>query len=217
MASASDADPADVLADLGEPRPLERSDVPEATRAIARAFAWHEPWGAWAMPDADGREERLHRLIEADVIERFIPHGECWTIGCASTTLWIPPVRPGTATEVFGRRRGEAEYAAFGELGDAMRAGDALIASLRPAEEHWYLDTIATEPRALRPGPRGPPAQPRPSGSRRRRRPLRARHPHAAADRLLRAPRVRGDGTGTAQRRAGGRRDGPSGAGWTAE
>lgn len=146
MASASEADPADVLARFGEPRPLERSDVPAATRAIARAFAWHEPWGAWAMPDAEGREERLHRLIEADVIERFIPHGECWTIGCASTTLWIPPVRPGTATEVFGRRRGEAEYAAFGELGDAMRAGDALIASLRPADEHWYLDTIATEP-----------------------------------------------------------------------
>lgn len=145
MASASEPEAADV-AELGDVRPLERSDLPEATRSIARAFAWHEPWGAWAMPDADGREDRLHGLIEADVIERFIPYGECWTIGGAATTLWIPPVRPGTDTEAFGRRRGEAEYAAFGDLGDAMRAGDALISSLRPDEEHWYLDTIATDP-----------------------------------------------------------------------
>jgi len=145
VASASESGSVEV-AELGEPRPLERSDLPGATRSIARAFAWHEPWGAWAMPDTDGREERLHRLIEADVIERFLPHGECWTIGGATTTLWIPPVHPGAGTEVFGRRRGEAEYAAFGDLGDAMRAGDALIASLRPHEEHWYLDTIATAP-----------------------------------------------------------------------
>lgn len=146
MASASE--PSDALgADaLGEPRPLDPLDLPQATRSIARAFAWHEPWGEWAMPDASNREERLHRLIEADVRERFLPHGECWTIGAVTTTLWMPPVRPGTETEVFARRRGEAEYEAFGELGDGMRAGDELIASLRPKEAHWYLDTIATEP-----------------------------------------------------------------------
>ena len=151
MASASDADPADVLAELGEPRPLERSDVPAATRAIARAFAWHEPWGAWAMPDAEGREERLHRLIEADVIERFIPHGECWTIGCASTTLWIPPVRPAPERRCSGGAEARPSTRPSGSSADAMRAGDDLIASLSPAEEHWYLDTIATEPRAVRP------------------------------------------------------------------
>lgn len=143
MASASDAH--GDLAELGDPRPLELSDLPEATRAIARAFAWHEPWGAWAMPETEGREVRLHSLIEADVRERFLPHGECWTIGGASTTLWIPPAgRPGA--EVFAHRRGEAEYAYYGDRGDAMRAGDELIASLRPREEHWYLDTIATDP-----------------------------------------------------------------------
>ena len=142
---ASGSDPREEVPELGGPRPLELSDLPAATRSIARAFAWHEPWGAWAMPEEEGREERLHALIEADVRERFLPHGECWTIGGASTTLWIPPAgQPGN--EVFARRRGEAEYAEYGDRGEAMRAGDELIASLRPSEEHWYLDTIATEP-----------------------------------------------------------------------
>lgn len=150
MASASEhAERSGPLPDpdaLGEPRPLELSDLPEATRAIARAFAWHEPWGDWAMPDHGDREERLHRLIEADVRERFLPFGECWTIGGVTTTLWIPPVGSAPGTEAFARRRGEAEYASFGERSEAMRAGDELIASLRPAEAHWYLDTIATAP-----------------------------------------------------------------------
>jgi len=131
---------------LGEPRPLEPRDLPAATHAIARAFAWYEPWGGWALPDASDREERLHRLIEADVRERFLPFGECWTIGGATTTLWIPPIGSAPGTEAFARRRGEAEYASFGDRGEAMRAGDELIASLRPAEQHWYLDTIATAP-----------------------------------------------------------------------
>jgi ribosomal protein S18 acetylase RimI-like enzyme len=144
VASASDVTEEDVAA-LGEPRPLEPSDLPRATRSIARAFAWHEPWGAWAMPDETGREDRLHALIDADVRERFLPHGECWTIGGACTTLWIPPVGP-PGTEMFQSRRGEAEYASYGDRADAMRAGDALIRELKPGQPHWYLDTIATDP-----------------------------------------------------------------------
>jgi len=139
------------IEELGEPRPLELSDLPEATRSLARAFAWHEPWGAWAMPDEEGREDRLHALIDADVRERFLPHGECWTIGGACTTLWIPPVGP-PGTEMFAHRRGEAEYASYGDNADAMRAGDKLIASLKPKEVHWYLDTIGTEPSLFRNG-----------------------------------------------------------------
>ena len=145
MASDSEVLGEEVAA-LGEPRPLELSDLPAATRTIARAFAWYEPWGAWAMPDEEGREERLHALIDADVRERFLPHGECWTIGGACTTLWIPPVGP-PGTEMFESRRGETEYASYGDKAEAMRAGDALIRELKPEQPYWYLDTIATEPR----------------------------------------------------------------------
>ena len=134
MASASDA---------GEqPRRLEPGDVDRAARVLARAFAWHEPWGDWAMPDRTDREERIYDRFRWDLLERFIPYGECWTIGAGTaTTMWIPP---GVAE--LASRRSESDYATYGELADEMRAGDELIASLKPSTEHWYLDTIATDP-----------------------------------------------------------------------
>ena len=138
MASVCDED----VAALGGPRPLEPGDVDRAARAFARAFAWHEPWGEWAMPDPSDREERIYDRFRSDMAGRFMELGECWTIGGACTTLWIPPNVPELA-----ERRSESDYAAFGQVADEMRAGDALITALKPAEEHWYLDTIATEPK----------------------------------------------------------------------
>ncbi len=136
---------ADEIEALGEPRPLLAADVPRAVDAIARAFAWYEPFGEWAMPDPDTREQRLRARIEADIRDRFVPEGECWTVGGACTTLWIPPLSGG-GTEVLAARRSEADYAEFGEMAAGLRAGDALISSLKPPQPHWFLDTIATAP-----------------------------------------------------------------------
>lgn len=124
------------------PRRLEPGDVERAARVFARAFAWHEPWGEWAMPDPSDREQRIFERFRADLAERFIPFGECWTLGAGTTTtMWIPP-----GVEELAKRRSEADYAGYGELADQMRAGDELIAALKPDVEHWYLDTIATDP-----------------------------------------------------------------------
>ena len=124
-----------------EPRRLEVGDVDRVARVLARAFAWHEPWGDWAMPDPSDREQRIFDRFRWDLLERFIPEGECWTIGGVSATMWIPP-----GVEVLATRRSEADYASYGEVADAMREGDELIAALKPDVEHWYLDTIATDP-----------------------------------------------------------------------
>ncbi|HEX2388922.1 MAG TPA: GNAT family N-acetyltransferase [Solirubrobacterales bacterium] len=124
------------------PRRLEVTDADRAARVFARAFAWHEPWGDWAMPDPSDREERIYAQFHRDLLERFIPYGECWTIGAGTaTTMWVPP-----GVEQLASRRTEAAYAAYGDRADELRAGDALIASLKPKTEHWYLDTIATDP-----------------------------------------------------------------------
>jgi len=124
------------------PRRLEPGDVDRAARVFARAFAWHEPWGDWAMPDRSDREERIYARFRSDLLERFLPHGECWTIGAGiATTMWIPP-----GVRELASRRSESDYATYGELADEMRAGDELIASLKPSSEHWYLDSIATDP-----------------------------------------------------------------------
>ena len=130
------------MASDSDPRPLEIGDVDRAARVFARAFAWHEPWGDWAMPDPSDREERIYARFHSDLLERFIPFGECWTIDAGTaTTMWIPPAVPQLAS-----RRSEADYASYGAVAGEMRAGDALIASLKPETAHWYLDTIATDP-----------------------------------------------------------------------
>lgn len=134
-----------------QPRPLQARDVEVAARSIARAFAWHEPWGAWALPEPGTREQILFELVRNDLRDRFLPHGECFTIAGACVSLWIPPAsHPGGAA--FGSRRAAAEYRAYGAREQAMRAGDELLASLQPDGEHWYLDTIATDPAHRRAG-----------------------------------------------------------------
>jgi ribosomal protein S18 acetylase RimI-like enzyme len=114
---------------------------------VARAF--HDsPWGKWAMPDESSREATYRRLLEAEIAGLFIPWGEAWILGGASVALWIPPAsRPGAAR--FERRRGDAEYAAFGDREPLLRGFDDLVGSLRPEVEHWYLDTLATDPERM--------------------------------------------------------------------
>jgi GNAT superfamily N-acetyltransferase len=45
-----------------------------------------------------------------------------------------------------GDRRDAAQYDIYGGRAPLVRANDELIASLRPASPHWYLDTLATDP-----------------------------------------------------------------------
>lgn len=152
MGSGSNTSPsAEDLAALGDPRALDLADLARATSSIARAFAWHEPFGEWAMPDPSDREERLSARVEADIRNRFLLEGECWTIGGGCVTLWIPPLS-GDGTEALAARRSESDYESFGEMADALRAGDALINSLKPEQAHWFLDTIATAPEYHRRG-----------------------------------------------------------------
>ena len=131
-----------------EPRALREPEIDLAASTVAGAFAWHEPWGEWALPQVSSREGTLLRLIADDLRERYLPSGECSTIAGLSVTLWEPPANHPKGA-VFAARRSEAEYEAFGPQAEAMRAGDELISTLRPAGEHWYLDTFATAPEVI--------------------------------------------------------------------
>lgn len=133
------------VATLGEPRALRREDLPRAIAAVTRAFAWHEPWGAWSLPDEETREATMHSLVERD-IEAYLQHESAWTIGGACVTMWIPPGVPEL-------HRGESRnLAAFGDQAPLLAEGDEIIAAMKPTEPHWYLDTIATEPELMRRG-----------------------------------------------------------------
>jgi ribosomal protein S18 acetylase RimI-like enzyme len=135
----------------GEPRPLRAEDAERAALTAARAFAWHEPWGAWALPDEKTREGRLHEMIGADIRERFLPLGRASTIDNVAVALWVPPSSDPRSAE-FGPRRDEDGYEAFGAMGEGLRAADALLAALMPDGDYWYLDTIATDPAHMRQG-----------------------------------------------------------------
>lgn len=132
-------------------RPLGPEDLERAATTAARAFAWHEPWGAWSLPEEHTRESRLRDLVADDIATRFLPSGMCSTIAGLCVTLWIPPPSdPGGAP--FANRRDDEAYAAFGDRGELLRAGDALLDRLKPAGEHWVLDTFATDPEWMRRG-----------------------------------------------------------------
>lgn len=133
------------------PRLLAPGEVERAALTAARAFAWHEPWGAWALPDPATREARLRELIAADIRDRFLPLGRASTIGGVCIALWCPPPSAAAAA-TFGPRRDEDAYAAFGQRGEALREADELLASLIPPGDHWYLDTLATDPERMRQG-----------------------------------------------------------------
>ncbi len=125
---------------------LKPEDVPAAARTLARAFSWHEPWGPWALPGESVREERIYEIFHRDLSGRFIDEGECWTIGGGkSVAIWFPPKSQQTS-DALERRRSEEEFESFGAKADALRGGDKMISSMKPTAEHWYLDTIATEP-----------------------------------------------------------------------
>ena len=137
MASASDPGTA--------PRRLEPGDVDRAARVLARAFAWHEPWGDWAMPDRPDREERIYERFRCDLLERFIPYGECWTIGAGTaTTMWIPP---GVAEDMFDSDHAvREEVAALTD--DGGRRYDALWTWIeeRVPLDAYYLDVLGVDP-----------------------------------------------------------------------
>jgi ribosomal protein S18 acetylase RimI-like enzyme len=137
---------------LGDPEPLQPEHIERAARTFAQAFAWHEPFYEWLMPEESTREERIFELVEADLRDRFLDEGWCWTIGGgAAITMWIPPLSR-TGKEKLAARRSDGDYAKYGEFADGLRAGDQLIRNLKPPQPHWFLDTIAVAPEYHRQG-----------------------------------------------------------------
>jgi len=132
----------------GEARRIPEREIGGAAATVARALAWHTSWAEWVLPDTATREPTLARLVAADIEQLFVPWGEAWALEDAAISLWIPPASAGAA-ERFRRRRTDREYAHFGRGEPAIRAFDDAMGELRPRFDHWYLDTLATEPERM--------------------------------------------------------------------
>jgi len=68
------------------------SDVPEVTRAMARAFFDDPVVGHWCLADESRRMSRLERVFELFLHRVYLPHDECYTTGqLAGGAFWLPP------------------------------------------------------------------------------------------------------------------------------
>lgn len=132
-----------------EVRPARRPEIATLARTLAAAF-YDDPVMEWLLPDAGRRERGLARLFDANTRhQHFASGGVDIAVDpagmIAGAALWDPPGRwkssPLTELRMFPQL--------IRALGPRMRAGKQLIdlmTAAHPAEPHWYLATVGTDP-----------------------------------------------------------------------
>ena len=120
-------------------------------QAVARGFQDNEIW-AWILPDERRRAWLLPRYYRMMIRNVFIPNEGAWTTAqAAGGALWLPPGAK------FGAEVAMRELLvllpAIGIRGlKRALAIDRLKKRHRPAEAHWYLETLSIEPARQRQG-----------------------------------------------------------------
>jgi len=119
--------------------------------AIARGFLDNEIW-MWIIPGERRRAELLDRYYRMMIQCVFVPAGGAWTTAeAAGGALWIPP---GTKLSLAVALRELFVISPAVGIAGLRRAFaiDALKKRHRPAEAHWYLETLSIEPAQQRQG-----------------------------------------------------------------
>lgn len=135
---------------MPNPPPSRRAraaDRAPVVGTIVRAFA-EDPLVRWFFPD-DGAYERRASAFFGYLFDIRVAHGEIFVAGdCEAASLWNPPggVR---MQQVEQDRLWATDVEPGAEPGELDRLGslDETIDGLRPAEPHWYLGVLATDPR----------------------------------------------------------------------
>jgi GNAT superfamily N-acetyltransferase len=110
----------------------------------ARAF-FDDPLQVWALPDASTRLGLLETMFAAQIAIASIPLGASYTDDtCSVGAFWAPPDRWRIDDDDLARLAPVARA-----IGDRFRwfalAFEAM-ASNHPAEPHWYLGGLGTDP-----------------------------------------------------------------------
>ena len=125
-------------------RRMTVDDCPVVAKAQARAF-YDDPLQVWALRDASTRLSILEQVFE--LLSRYssVPRGESYTDESRScAAFWVPP----GAFEMSG----EAAEAMMpiidlhGDANDRFRAAEDTMRANRPAEPHFYLQGLGTDP-----------------------------------------------------------------------
>lgn len=127
-------------------RQAHPDDRTAVVHTIVRAFG-SDPLVRWFFPGEEAYERRA-RAFFGYLFDIRVLAGEVHVAGdCAAASLWTPP---------HGVRMPQAEQdrlwatdvepgAQAGEL-DRLDTVEEIVDALRPAEPHWYLGVLATDP-----------------------------------------------------------------------
>jgi ribosomal protein S18 acetylase RimI-like enzyme len=124
---------------------MRDTDVPVVSAALARAF-FDDPLQAWMLPDDATRLNVLRRLFILQS-RGAVPAGHCFTdASCSVGAFWLAPNSPvPDAAEIpdTGPLRD-----LLGDGLDRLKAAMAAMRTAHPAEPHWYLEGLGTDPPA---------------------------------------------------------------------
>jgi GNAT superfamily N-acetyltransferase len=124
-------------ADSGDARPL--------AEALARAFD-DDPLMRFILPDDSLRRRRLPRLFRTSLHAQYLRLGEVYTTSdVAGGSVWSPPGLWRPPPWVVARSLPGLALALGWRLPNAVWAVTA-VERLHPAEPHWYLAVLGTEP-----------------------------------------------------------------------
>lgn len=120
------------------PRRATETDAGALARVAVRAFD-ADPILRWLYPD-----DEVYRAGDGELLLRamtgWIRLGEVWcTDDATAVAVWIPPGRPDVPSDPPSTPPPADLAARFGVLG-------SLMDEHTPAEEHWYLQLLATDP-----------------------------------------------------------------------
>ena len=125
-------------------RKMTVDDCPVVARVQARAF-FDDPLQAWALPDSTSRLAILEQVFELMSRYSSVPRGESYTdatVSCAA--FWVPP-----GPFEIDREAAIAMAPMLDLLGDAdarFRAAEDTMRASRPAQLHFYLQGLGTDP-----------------------------------------------------------------------
>jgi GNAT superfamily N-acetyltransferase len=131
-------------------RPADATDVPVLARALARAFDDDPVW-RWIFPDPRTRVDRMAGVFSIELHHVHLPLGATEIAGrggrIEAGALWDPPGRWRTPLPVLARQLVPLARLFGVRTVPTLRALTA-IEKRHPAEPHWYLSVIGTDPPA---------------------------------------------------------------------
>ncbi|MFN2425035.1 MAG: GNAT family N-acetyltransferase [Candidatus Binatia bacterium] len=131
-------------------RIADREEFPHLADVLTRAFG-ADPFHRWLFPDQEARPRRQRMLFER-VLAIYDRHGVVYTTTDGSgVALWDPPRDGGPSlTELLSFV--VKVLPVFGVRALRIAQGMAPLTSMHPAEPHWYLSVLGTDPARQRGG-----------------------------------------------------------------